>query len=278
MGTNAFSVAMCVYGKDNPVWFDKSLESISIQQSLKPSEIILVIDGPISKELEEVVEKYKRILEDNKIVFGIIRFENNQGHGNARRASVDNASNKYIALMDADDISFPNRFEKQIKLLDGGIDICGGDISEFIDEETNIVSYRKLPQTDSDIKKYAKSRCPMNQMTVMFKKDIYDKAGGYIDWYQDEDYYLWVRMIEKGFIFANTGTSLVKVRIGDDMFKRRGGLKYYKSEKKLQKYMLKTHFISFPKYVSNCLKRFIVQVLMPNKMRAWAFKKYARSN
>ncbi len=272
-----FSVAMCVYEKDNPEWFDKSLESVSIKQSLKPFELVLVVDGPITKEIEGVIAKYEKILFESSIVFKILRFEENQGHGNARRASVDNASCKYVALMDADDISLPNRFEEQIKLLNDGADVCGGDISEFIDTENNIVSYRKVPLEDKNIKEFAKSRCPMNQVSVMFKKESYLAAGGYIDWFWEEDYYLWIRMIQNGFKFANTGTILVNVRVGESMYKRRGGLKYYKSEKKLQKYMLSNKIISFPKYLSNCLKRFIVQVLMPNNMRAWVFRKFARS-
>ncbi len=275
---NSFSVAICVYEKDNPVWFDRSLESISTQQTLKPNEIVLVVDGPIGEEIESVIQKYDSLLKNISIAFKVVRFEVNQGHGNARRASVDNSSNDIIALMDADDVSLPNRFEEQIKLIIDGADVAGGDISEFIDDESKIVSYRKIPLEDKQIKEYAKSRCPMNQVSVMFKKESYSKAGGYIDWFWEEDYYLWVRMIENDFTFANTGTILVNVRVGDDMYKRRGGMKYYKSEKNLQKYMLKKHLISFPRYIGNCLKRFIVQVLMPNKIRAWAFKRFARSN
>ena len=117
----------------------------------------------------------------------------------------------------------------------------------------------------------------MNQMTVMFKKSVYERAGGYIDWYQDEDYYLWIRMFETGAVFANTGTLLVNVRVGKDMYKRRGGWKYFKSERRLQKYMLKHKIIGFGTYLINVTKRFIVQVLLPNKVRGWVFKKFARS-
>lgn len=113
-------------------------------------------------------------------------------------------------------------------------------------------------------------------MTVMFRKSIYEQAGGYLDWYCDEDYYLWLRMMQNGAKFSNTGTVLVNVRVGKEMYQRRGGLKYFKSEAKLQKYMLEHNIIKFPTYAVNVIKRFIIQVLMPNKLRGWVFQKFAR--
>ena len=250
-----FSVSMCVYGKDNPEWFDKAVQSV-LDQSVKPSEVVLVVDGPVPNELDDVIKKY----ECNEI-FKVIRFKENQGHGNARRASVDGCTNDLIALMDADDISLPERFEKQLKVFENTeADIVGGDISEFIEEEQNVVAYRRLPVTDSELRQYIKHRCPFNQMTVMFKKDIYLKAGGYVDWYCDEDYYLWLRMMKSGAVFANTGDVLVNVRVGKEMYKRRGGMKYFKSEAKLQKYMLDNKIIGFGTYLVNVTKRLIVQV------------------
>ena len=53
---------MSVYVKDNPEWFDKALKSISIDQSIKPAEIVLVVDGPVSDEILLVIEKYKNLL------------------------------------------------------------------------------------------------------------------------------------------------------------------------------------------------------------------------
>lgn len=267
-----FSVSMCVYGKDNPEWFDKAVQSV-LNQTMKPSDVVLVVDGPVPDELDEIIKKYER----NEI-FKIIRFKENQGHGNARRASVNACEHELVALMDADDICLPNRFEKQLSMFETSkADIVGGDIAEFIDDESNIVAYRRLPVTDEKLKQYIKKRCPFNQMTVVFKKDAYTQAGGYIDWYCDEDYYLWLRMMQNGAVFANTGDILVNVRVGKEMYKRRGGKKYFKSEAKLQKYMLDNKIIGFGTYFINVSKRLIVQVLMPNSLRGWVFKKFARN-
>lgn len=267
-----FSVSMCVYGGDNSEWFQTAVESI-LNQSLKPDEVVLVVDGPIPDELNEIVKIY----ECNPI-FNVIRLEKNQGHGNARRMGLDNCKNELVAIMDADDISKSDRFEKQIEEFkkNQSLDIVGGNITEFIDDEKNIVAERVVPADDAEIKAYMKKRCPMNLVSVMFKKTSVERVGGFIDWYCEEDYYLWLRMALAEMRFANVSDILVNVRVGKDMYKRRGGWKYYKSEAKLQKYMLKHKIINFPTYLSNKTKRFIVQVLMPNNLRGWVFKKFAR--
>lgn len=201
----------------------------------------------------------------------------NSGHGIARRTALANCSYEIIALMDSDDICVANRFDKELSFfVETGADIVGGDIAEFIDDTDNIVGYRRIPKKDYELKQYIKKRCPFNQMTVMFRKSIYEQSGGYLDWYCDEDYYLWLRMMQNGAMFANTGTVLVNVRVGKEMYRRRGGLKYFRSEAKLQKYMLEHKIIKFPTYVANVIKRFIIQVLMPNKLRGWVFRKFAR--
>ena len=272
-----FSVAMCVYGGDNSVWFDQALESVIVNQTIRPSELILVVDGPVSNDIESVIQKHSSIAKSFDVSFILYRFSKNEGHGNARRKSIELCSCDYVALMDSDDISFSTRFEQQLIFISqNDIDVLGGNISEFIGTEDNVVSRRIVPEKDTDIKLFAKKRCPMNQMTVMFKKESYLAVGGYIDWFCEEDYYLWLRMILANKSFANLPIDLVKVRVGKDMYKRRGGFKYFKSEKKIQKYMLKNRIIAFPRYAINVFGRFVVQILMPTKVRGWFFQKMAR--
>ena len=267
-----FSVSMCVYGKDNPEWFKTAVDS-AIQQSQKPNEVVLVVDGPVPAELDAIIKEYEAL-----DFFKVIRFAKNTGHGNARRRGIENCSNDIIALMDADDICVPGRFEKQLAVFesDETLDILGGNISEFIDEPQNVVAQRIVYASDDEIKQDMKRRCPMNQMTVMFKKGSVQRVGGYVDWYCDEDYYLWLRMYLAGMRFGNISETLVNVRVGKEMYRRRGGVKYFRSEAKLQKFMLTNKIISFPRYIINITKRLIVQVLLPNKLRGWVFKKMAR--
>ncbi|MBR3419163.1 MAG: glycosyltransferase [Oscillospiraceae bacterium] len=277
-----FSVSMCVYGGDDPICFDIALESI-VNQTLKPAEIVLVVDGAVPGEIDSVIEKYERICNERGIRFCVYRLRQNKGHGTARRVSFGMCTHEWIALMDADDISVPDRFEKQIGYLNAhpDISVIGGNITEFLNQPDGRDISRKagsriVPETDAAIKSYMKTRCPMNQVTVMFSKHAVRTAGGYIDWYCEEDYYLWIRLALAGFEFANLNTNLVNVRVGEEMYQRRGGIRYFRSEEKLQRFMYGKRMIGFSRYMINVGKRLIVQVLMPNRIRGWVFRKFAR--
>ena len=275
MERKPFSVAISVYKNDDPVFFDLALQSITKDQTEKPDEIVLIVDGPIPEALMAVVDRY----EEEYPGFRAIRLPENKGLGNALRLAVENCSNELIARMDSDDISLPTRFEQQLRCFEENpeLDIVGGDITEFIGESDNIVGKRIVPQMDADIKAYMQTRCAMNHVSVMYKKSAVLSVGNYIDWFWNEDYYLWIRMQQKGCTFGNTGTVLVNVRSGADMYQRRGGKKYFQSEKGLQDYMLKHKMIGFGTYGMNVLKRWIVQIALPNSVRGWVFRTFART-
>lgn len=267
-----FSVSMCVYGKDNPEWFRTAVNSI-LNQTVKPDEVVLVVDGPVPAQLDAVIAEYER-----NPVFRVIRLDENRGHGEARRIGLNHCTNELVALMDADDISAEDRFEKQLSMftLYPELTIVGGNITEFVDSPENIVGARIVSLDDAAIKVDMKKRCPMNQMTVMFRKSHVDQVGGYMDWFCNEDYYLWLRLYLGGANFANLPDYLVNVRVGKEMYQRRGGINYFLSEAKLQKYMLDQKIIGFGIFAVNVCKRLIVQVLLPNKLRSWVFQKFAR--
>lgn len=269
-----FSVSMCVYGKDDPEWFRIAVDSI-LAQSVKPDEVVLVVDGPVPAELDQRIAACEAMS-----CFKVIRLEKNMGHGAARRIGLENCTHGLVALMDADDISVPDRFEKQLAVFaeDSRLSVLGGQISEFISDTSNIVGYRVVPETYEEIREYLQVRCPVNQVTAMFRKGDVMKAGGYLDWYCNEDYYLWVRMHLKGMKFRNTPEVLVNVRVNENMYQRRGGWKYFLSEAKLQTFMLKKRAIGPGTYLMNVLKRFVVQVILPNRLRGWVFQKFAREN
>lgn len=274
----AFSVSMCVYGGDNPLHFDTALDSV-VNQTVQPSEIVLTVDGPIPKTIEDVIEKYRGHLAQSAVDFRVIYLEKNMGHGEARRICFNHCKCELIALMDADDLSVSDRFEKQLAVFEQHpeLSIVGGNIHEFIDTPDNCVGKRIVPEDDEAIKAYMQKRCPMNQVTVMFRKADVEAVGGYIDWFCEEDYYLWLRLALAGKRFANVSENLVNVRVGEEMYSRRGGWKYFKSEAKLQGFMLKKKLIGLPRFVVNVAERLVLQVLMPNKLRGWVFQRFARS-
>lgn len=268
-----FSVAICVYGKDNADHFRGAVESV-LSQTVQPDEIVLVVDGPIPEVIQNMIESIQVECSYLKAIY----LKKNVGHGEARRTGIRECTHNLIAIMDADDICVPNRFELQLQSFknDDCLSIVGGNILEFIDSTDNIVGARVVPEKNEDLKQYLKKRCPFNQMTVMLKKEHVMEAGGYVDWYCNEDYYLWVRMSQKGYIFSNINQTLCYVRAGRDMYQRRGGWQYFKSEARLQKYMYDNEVIGLYRYVVNVSIRFIVQVLMPNKIRGVFFQRFAR--
>lgn len=268
-----FSVSLSVYKNDNPEHFGEALNSV-INQTVKPAEIVLVVDGPVPDTINDVIKEFENSFPE----FKVIRLPENKGHAIARQTGMEATCNELVALMDSDDIAVSNRFEKQLRCFaeQPQLDVLGGQIIEFIDAPANIAGIRNVPLKDDEIKKYLKKRCPFNQTTVMMKKTSMLNAGGYIHWHYEEDYYLWIRMYEKGYTFENLPDNLVNVRVGSEMYKRRGGIKYFKSEAKLQKYLLQKKIITFPLFFYNVTIRFIVQVILPNKLRGWIFQKLFR--
>lgn len=264
---------MSVYEKDNPQNFEIALESI-FNQTVKPTEVVLVVDGPIPDEISQIIETMLDRYENLKV----IRLDKNVGHGQARRVGLENCTNELVAIMDSDDISVPSRFEKELKCFqeDDDLSVVGSYYCEFESDLANVIGIREVPLEDKAIKQYIKTRCPFNLVSVMFRKSHVDNVGGFIDWHCEEDYYLWIRMFLAGCKFKNLPENLVYVRMNYDSYMRRGGMKYFKSESALQIYMYKNKVISLTRLVFNISIRFAVQILLPNTLRKWLFKKMFR--
>lgn len=275
MNTN-FSLSMGVYKNDDPVFFKQAVESATIKQSLPPAEVVIVVDGPVPATIDKVLAELEAEL---PMPVNVIRLAENVGHARARQTGLEATRYPLVAIHDSDDVCHPERFACQMSylILHPDVDVVGGQITEFVDSEDNIVGTRICPEHDKDIKAYLKSRCPMNLVTVMYKKDSVQAVGGFIDWYCEEDYYLWIRLAEKGYKFGNVKETLVNVRVGKEMYGRRGSWRYFKSEAKLQGYMLTHKVISLPRYLYNVSVRFAVQVCMPNSVRGWVLQHFARS-
>jgi glycosyltransferase involved in cell wall biosynthesis len=270
-----FSVVTSVYKNDKPEYVKIALDSMLVNQTIKPAEVVLVVDGPIHLELTDLINAYQK---QYSSILHPIFLETNQGLGHALQVGVSQAKHEYIARMDSDDICLPNRFESQLLYLleHPNIDVISGHIEEFIDNISNIVGKRVVPLYDNEIYHSLKYRCPFNHVATMFKKASIMQVGNYQDWHYNEDYYLWIRMALANCKFANLDQTLCYVRVGKEMYQRRGGWKYFKSEYGLQKYMLNHNLINSITFVYNVIIRFVVQVLMPNRLRGWVFQKIAR--
>ena len=265
-----FSVLMSLYIKEKPEYLRESLKSV-LAQTIRPSQIVVVKDGPLTEELESVLSAFVAL---EPKLFTFVPLEKNQGLGLALREGLLHCDFELIARMDTDDIARSDRFELQLKEFekDPDLDICGSHVIEFEGTTDNIVAKRRVPLIDSEIKKYQKRRDGFNHVSVMFKKTSVLRAGNYQSCMLMEDTYLWVNMFLTGATGKNIDDYLVFVRIGNDMFERRGGWKYYKKYKKGRKMVYQTGYISWWDYRYTLLVQFIV-ALMPNKLRGLVFKK-----
>ena len=345
-----FSVIMSIYQNDVPEHLHIALESL-LNQTRRPDEIVIVGDGPVPAELEQVIEslptegsgaagsKFKvqgsnalKRVQDSKlhtdsteltdsitqtsrfnsqssIAFGddchdsvnqsslltlaapiilnlqghetVIRYlpqEKNRGLGAALAIAVEAAQYPYLARMDADDIAVPDRFEKQLRFLEQHPDVAavGGMIEDFSSDPNHVTGRRIVPLESEDIHRYMRSRNGMNHVTVMFKKEELLRVGNYQPFHLNEDYYLWVRMIQQGCQLMNIPDVLVRVRAEKEQVDRRGGFPYFRDQYRVFKYMLNTGFISWPRFLLNICERGTVQLLMPLSVRCWFYQRFLR--
>lgn len=265
-----FSVLMSLYIKEKAEYLDDALASV-LKQTAKPDEIVIVYDGPITAELRNIVENY---ISKNPGLIKVIENPENKGLGLALADGVPQCKYELIARMDTDDICREDRFEKQLQefVKDPTIDICGSHILEFEGNKENIVAQRRVPLVDKDIKEYQKRRDGFNHVSVMFKKKSVLAAGNYQSCLLMEDTLLWANMFMNGAKGKNIDDYLVYVRIGKDMYERRGGLDYYKKYKAGRKKVYETGYISWVDYKITLLIQLIVAVI-PNRVRGFVFKK-----
>lgn len=270
-----YSVLMSVYYKESASNLQKSMESV-FNQSIKCDEFVLIEDGPLTDELNETIEYFEKKYPS---VLKIVRLEKNVGLGLALNKGILECSNEIIARFDSDDISVENRCEKQLNefVLDNELDIVGSNHIEFVDDISNekSFSYKNLPISDDEIKKYARRRNPFSHSAVMYKKTKVLEAGNYRSYYYVEDYDLWVRMIKIGCKCKNIDEYLSYVKVSEDLYKRRGGLKYLKSLMKFKNEQLKTGFYSTGDYLKSSAAHIIV-CLMPGTLRQFVYKRLLR--
>lgn len=271
-----FSALVCVYEKDQPFLLENALRSI-YEQDLSPEQVVLVQDGPISSELKIIISNFENILKQKKIVYNHYIFPTNVGHGKARSKGIEICIHDIVAICDADDVNLPNRFSQQFKYLKENLNVSvvGSHIKEFTDGRQ--ISIKKVPTTAEGVLRYCRFRCPMNQMTVMFRRKDVLSVGGYKDFYHNEDYFLWIRLIKANYQLANIPEVLVNVNVDPQTFVRRGGYRYFWSELKIQMLLLRYNISNILLFVVNVIIRIFIQLLIPSSLRQVIFKKFFRS-
>ena len=258
-----YSVLMSVYKKETAENLRESMESI-LNQTVKTNDFVLVCDGPLGQALYDVVEEMHEQFGD---VLHVIKLPQNGGLGPALNLGIKECKNELVARMDSDDISYPDRCARQLAIFEKypDVDICSGTVEEFTESPDQIECVRSVPEFHDDIYEFAKTRCPFNHPCVMYKKQAVESAGGYLPFVL-EDYYLWVRMLLNGARGYNIPQSLLWMRAGSDMYKRRAGWKYAKGSCQLFRYMRDNKMIGIVSCYKSCILR-TGSALAPNWLR-----------
>ena len=262
-----FSVLLSVYNKESELNLNSSLESVLVNQTVLPDQIVLVVDGSIREELENIIERFCVSFAN----FNVLRLNSTKGLANALNEGLKSCDHEIIFRMDTDDICLPNRFETQLKFMESNDDIavCGSYVLEFDEDEDDIVSSRKVPVSHEEIVNFCKSRNPISHPSVCFRKSALLDVGGYPLIYP-EDYLLWVRMIKAGYKFANIPEFLLKMRTNEAFIKRRG-FTFLIGELKIYFYLYKIGWISIFNLARIAILRSIVR-LAPSFIKIWLYR------
>ena len=268
-----FSVLMTVYDKEKPYNLRKSLLT-SYQQTIKPTEIILVCDGELTQELYDEIERIKSEIP----ILKVYQLDTNVGSGPASRFGVEKCNKDLIARMDSDDYSVETRFEKQIKAFEENPNLIMVG-TNILEKNTEFTALKTVPEKTEEIREYSKFRNPFNNPSSMMKKEYILKVGNYRKFRYLEDYDLTMRLIHENPTkdFLNIQEPLVIMQTNNSSYLRRGGLLYVKTEFFLQTDFYKRGYISKVELCRNIFIRNIVRV-MPNSMRKLIYKKKMRES
>ena len=274
MQNSKYTVLMSVYYKEKPEYLSLSIDSM-LNQTVKPDEFIIVKDGPLTMELDEVINNFVTAYPKT---FNIIVNETNLGLGPALAKGIENSKNELIARMDSDDYVVSTRCERQLEKFreDPKLGMVGSYEAEFVDTVDNVISIHRVPSENDEIERFMHRRCSVLHPTVMYKKSAVLKSGNYQSVLLYEDYDLFARMVLEYHIKSyNIPEPLYYIRTSEDFFKRRGGIKYAKTVLKFKWGQYRKGYMSSMDFCISGLGQAFVCVL-PNSLRKSFYMKFLR--
>ncbi|RZS68484.1 glycosyl transferase family 2 [Agromyces ramosus] len=246
-----FTLLISVYHGDSPRFFADAFTSAVVGQTRMPAEVVLVQDGPIAEDLAAAISA---AIATSPVAVTHVVLQHNAGLATALTVGLAHASHDVIARMDADDVALPERFERQLPLIESGYDLVGTGMYEF-DHEGRILGTRVPPVGRASIAAAARLRDPFNHPTVVYRSSAVQRAGGYRDLALMEDYLLFARMIQVGARVANLAEPLVMYRVDAGAYNRRGGWRLFASEVRLQRELHSGGFTTGYEHVRNVMVR-----------------------
>lgn len=270
--TLEYSVLMLVYAGANPVFFDQCLESM-MNQTRPTTDFVLVCDGVLTPELDEIVEKYCNNFPG---VFNIVRLKKHMGIGPAAQRGLLQCKNDIVVRMDSDDRSLPDRCDTELKMFEQNkdLDMVGGYIVECGDDGSRYV--RHVPIMHDEILKFAKRRFPFNNVTLSFRRNKAIEFGGYGNYQRCEDYEFVIRMLMKGARAQNVPVPMVECRLDEDSYKRRKSWTNTQSNIAVRRLMWKSDFCSFFDYIIPSVAQLGMYIL-PKSFTRLLYTKYLRN-
>lgn len=268
-----YSVLTTLYKNDNPEFLKQSIESM-LKQSILTNDYIIVADGPLTPELDSILETYAK----KYSFFRLVRLKENGGLGVALRRGVEECKNDLIARLDSDDISVRNRCELQLKEfeLDSELAIVGSDMYEFDEDPSKVKDIKKMPVSTEQIYQYGKRRNPFNHSSVMYKKSVIKSVGSYSTRRRSQDVELWSKVIFAGHKCKNINKPLVYFRTdGANRVKRKKKWSNVKSDLAVYKANYKMGYASFFDYLYICLYQMTFYI-MPEKMASYLYTRLFR--
>lgn len=267
-----FSVLMSLYDKENGENLKASLHSV-FNQTLKPTEVVLVLDGLTNVVLRDIVSDFEKKYPSLKVV----PVKENQGLGRALKTGLEHCTYDLVARMDTDDICYSERFEKQMAFIleNPEVSVLGTGLQEFHSVPGDIGQFKTPPANASKLTSFAKLRNPLNHPTVIFRKTDVLTVNSYQDMPLFEDYYLWVRLLQKGYKLTNIEEPLLHFRIGNDMIGRRHGISYLKKEYKFLSAIKQLGFINTKEYILSLMLKAPLRI-MPKSMLRFFYAKFLR--
>ena len=247
-----FSLLLPVYAGDDPAHLARSFASAVDDQTRRPAEVVVVRDGPVPDDLAGMLDG---LVTSSRVPVRLVELPENGGLAAALTAGLTACRYEVVARQDADDVALPDRFERQLPEIEGGLDLVGSGIAEFADDEDAVLGVRTPPLTDAAIRAYARFHSPFNHPTVVYRRAAVERAGGYLPVGTMEDYWLWARMLQTGAKVGNLPDPLVKYRIGAGAYARRGGLALLATELRLQRLLRRAGFTSRSQLVRNVVVR-----------------------
>lgn len=265
-----FSLLLPVYRRDDPGFLEEAFRSAVLDQTLRPEEVVLTVDGPVPAKLDATV---RRLTASSPVPVNVVRLPQNRGLALALTAGLEACRNEIVARMDADDVALPERFRLQVtELCERSLDLIGAGMFEFQDETGTVLGRRTPPVGAERIARYARFHDPFNHPTVVYRRGAVRRAGGYRPLGLMEDYWLFARMIQAGCRVDNLPTPLVMYRVGAGAYARRGGLKQLAAELRLQREFRRARFTTPFQAVRNIAVRATYR-LVPEGLRRLAYRR-----